>query len=222
MKVYVCQACAAQFTRARRNGNPPKFCSECRRNPRTSTLCSVCGKRSVAQRCTYCSPECAGLARRNPNKAAQVREYRARKRREAGTPTRSDLRGAFRRAVEDGEGPDKVFAALRELCVEDARGCWVWQRATKGGYPLVRWAGKQYGVHRLALEVQRGVSLGVLAAHHTCAQPSCVNPSHLQAVTAQQNTAEMLERRAYVARIRELEDALASVAPEHPLLAQYC
>jgi hypothetical protein len=34
---------------------------------------------------------------------------------------------------------------------------------------------------------------------------TCVNPAHLQAVTQQENAAEMLERKAYLARIAELE-----------------
>lgn len=40
----------------------------------------------------------------------------------------------------------------------------------------------------------------------------------LQPVTHAQNSAEMLARQAYLARIRELEEALAVVAPTHPLL----
>lgn len=41
--------------------------------------------------------------------------------------------------------------------------------------------------------------------HHKCANRACINPKHLQAVTAESNTAEMLERNFLQARIRELE-----------------
>lgn len=57
------------------------------------------------------------------------------------------------------------------------------------------------------------------AGHHTCGDSRCVNPDHLQPVTHRDNTAEMLARHSYLARIAELEEALATIDPSHPLLA---
>lgn len=73
-------------------------------------------------------------------------------------------------------------------------------------------------VHRLTLEAKHRAPLGSQAAHHMCANSTCVNPDHLQPVSHNENTAEMMQRQYYVARIRELEDALASLSPEHVLL----
>lgn len=50
------------------------------------------------------------------------------------------------------------------------------------------------------------------------ASPMCVNPNHLQQVTARENIAEMLARNDYVRRIAALERALAEADPQHPLL----
>jgi heme oxygenase len=67
--------------------------------------------------------------------------------------------------------------------------------------------------------MKHGASLGSQAAHHACANTTCVNPDHLQPVTHRENIAEMMARKAYVARIRELEAALTEIQPSHPLLS---
>jgi hypothetical protein len=53
-----------------------------------------------------------------------------------------------------------------------------------------------------------------------CANSKCVNPEHLEPVTAAANMAEMLARNYLVRRIRELEQALDAIQSDHPLLAQ--
>lgn len=47
---------------------------------------------------------------------------------------------------------------------------------------------------------------------------ACVNPEHLQPVTFRENTAEMMARHAYLNRISELEEALRTASPNHPVL----
>jgi len=63
----------------------------------------------------------------------------------------------------------------------------------------------------MALATRGGVSLGHMPVHHVCGNSLCVEPSHLQVVTPAANTAEMLERTHYKARIASLEQALAAV-----------
>jgi len=124
----------------------------------------------------------------------------------------------FRSSFECGDYAT-FFQELKMRCVVDKKhGCWVWQRRLKNGYPVQKWSNKQVQVHRLSLEAKHGRPLGSQVAHHKCANSSCVNPNHLQPVTHRDNNAEMMQRRTYLDRIAELENALAEIDPSHPLL----
>lgn len=84
---------------------------------------------------------------------------------------------------------------------------------------MIRIGKQSHQAHRLMLQAQHdGAPLGVQAAHHRCANTMCINPDHLQPVTHRENIAEMLARRSYLNRITELEEALAALAPDHPVL----
>lgn len=124
-------------------------------------------------------------------------------------------------AVRDGQHSEVLRLILKDCVVTDAN-CWEWQRKTSSGYAEIRLNidGKPVHaqVHRLSLEAKYGKPLGKQAAHHMCANTKCVNPDHLQPITHRENIAEMMERNYYLARIAELEAALATAAPGHPLL----
>lgn len=114
------------------------------------------------------------------------------------------------------------FAALIADCDTDsATGCWTWDRpGSKFGYPVTRFGAKNVALHRASLEMAEGRTLGVLHAHHICANTMCVNPSHIEPATAADNTLEMMARNSYMARIAELEAAIADMAPGHEVLAR--
>ncbi|RIS38520.1 hypothetical protein D2E60_21575 [Mycobacteroides abscessus] len=131
----------------------------------------------------------------------------------------SDTRGPLRRAYEDKDHAGVIAAIKSMVSVDDVTECWNWSRRINDGYPVQRIGSKSVAMHRLALESSLMKPLGSQAAHHICANSRCVNPDHLQPVTHRENLAEMLARKAYVSRIRELEDALAELAPDHPLLS---
>ncbi|WP_082032416.1 HNH endonuclease [Nocardia vulneris] len=101
--------------------------------------------------------------------------------------------------------------------------CRIWLRTINKGYPQYNYrVGKTYVtlyIHRLVLEAKLGRPLGSMRAHHICGNSACVNPDHLQSVTDRDNIAEMLQRRTYLDRIRELEAALVELEPGHPLLS---
>lgn len=103
--------------------------------------------------------------------------------------------------------------------VEKTDECWLWTGyTTANGYGQFRADGRVSYAHRVAYalwveEVPEGS-----VVHHICAVRNCVNPAHLQAVTPQENVAEMVERTYYKDRIAELEDTIAALEIE---LARY-
>jgi len=67
--------------------------------------------------------------------------------------------------------------------------CWLWLAATNvKGYGLFRFAGSAVLAHRLAYELEREEIPEGLGLDHLCHNPACVNPWHLEAVTAGVNT----------------------------------
>ena len=132
-------------------------------------------------------------------------------------------RSALRLAIEGGAS-EEILAEILAMSTVTPSGCWQWARRARDGYPVFSYTvgGKNVTIraHRVALEASLGRPLGRQAAHHICANRMCVNPEHLQPISARENTAEMMQRTYYLQRIRELEDALRVADPSHPLLAE--
>jgi len=101
-------------------------------------------------------------------------------------------------------------------------GCWLWtgSKDTRDGYGkcnVKQWrkelsasgvrngTGRTFRAHRLAYAMWVGPIPKGTVIHHTCNNRPCVNPDHLQAITPEENTAEMIERRTYLKEIRELK-----------------
>lgn len=130
----------------------------------------------------------------------------------------------IRPSVRDGRWGDVVVALKRKTAESDA-GCWVWQSTLDSwGYGSVscdeRGGSRTTKAHRLMYRAaNEGVDISpTQAIHHACAVRACVNPDHLQVVTAKENIAEMLERKGYRTRIAELEQALRELDEDHPCL----
>lgn len=93
--------------------------------------------------------------------------------------------------------------------------CLNWNYAKNGdkGYPVASvpkddGTNKRIGVHRYIAQWYLNSGIELLTqevVHHKCSNRGCINPEHLQIVTASDNNVEMLERRVYMARILELE-----------------
>ena len=179
--------------------------------------------RTVTVECSWCGAECvkeSGRSNRYANLYCSVECRSAH--RVSLTPPRpakvqADRRAPLRRAYEDGDSA-ALIAAVRVRCAVTDGECWEWPRLDRAGYPAQQIGRKYVAVHRAVLEAATGETLGARQAHHRCANPACVNPGHLQAVSAVDNRAEMFQRKWYEARIAELESALAEVAPGHQAL----
>ncbi len=70
--------------------------------------------------------------------------------------------------------------------------CWKWGgRLMRDGYAMLRWNGKRFLAHRLALLLSsESPAEGLLALHRCVASRSCCNPSHLYWGTHKQNAAD--------------------------------
>ena len=161
-------------------------------------VCDQCGRGFTARQGTvYCSRTCMGQARRKPS-----------------TPRRQVYISELMDVGEWGQVVDRLLDRTTRV-----GECMDWTGKMKDGYALVRVRGKDVQVHRLMLQAKHeGRPLGVIHAHHVCGRASCVNPDHLQPATAAENVGEMKARQSYLARIRELEEAIREVDPDHPVL----
>ena len=194
-----CPTCGATFDKT---GVSHKYCStECR--PASEAVertveCAQCGSTfTTSTGRKTCSDECST---------------------ERQDESRQGLWSDLRRGYETNDA-DLFFTALIADCETGSQTeCWEWKRRTRSGYPLARFGKRNILLHRASLEMSEGKPLGVLHAHHKCANTVCVNPNHLEPATAADNNLEMLARNSYIARIAELERALSEVAPGHEAL----
>jgi len=110
------------------------------------------------------------------------------------------------------KGPQPSVEERFLKMVDKTDTCWLWTAGcVTSGYGSFSIDGKTHRAHRVAYELWVEKLDRHSVVHHTCAVRTCVNPAHLQAVTQQENVAEMLERNGYLARIEELEEEVAAL-----------
>ncbi len=74
-------------------------------------------------------------------------------------------------------------------------GCTLWTGCTLGGYGYFRFREKVWRAHRFAYLLAHGELDKDLVIHHACFQKRCVNPEHLEQVTAAENKRRRTRRR---------------------------
>jgi len=71
-------------------------------------------------------------------------------------------------------------------------GCWIWtgkqQSQSRGGYGRIRHDGRTLAAHRVSYEAFIEPIPTGLQIDHLCRNTRCVNPYHLEPVTARENT----------------------------------
>jgi hypothetical protein len=104
-----------------------------------------------------------------------------------------------------------IYPVRRDRATEIARvlgyvdpqqgGCWYWTGARDWkGYGVTHWFGQQLMAHRVVYEFLVGPIPEGLHVDHLCSVPRCVNPDHLEPVTAQENNRRSMSRSAVNAR----------------------
>ena len=71
--------------------------------------------------------------------------------------------------------------------VVKTESCWLWTGKKDYGYGRVGMNGVSYRAHRLIYETIKGPIPEGMVIDHLCRNHSCVNPDHLEPVTAREN-----------------------------------
>lgn len=209
------------YSTSRRATNVPKCSEESCDNPAKQAdhgLCTTHRKYrrylSTERACRQCS---AGFFPRRESPATTFCSASCRSEYRCGGSHQPRLQAALAERRYD-----MALEIVKSRTVLNDKGCHVWQGAkTKNGYGQMRMNGKQAYVHRLVAQASNRMPLGLHPVHHKCANPSCVNPDHLQVTTHRENTAEMLSRKALLAEIEELRQVISDeLGPDHPVLNQ--
>src|SRR5699024_8497395 len=101
-----------------------------------------------------------------------------------------------------GPKPTPIADRLKSKIEIDQNGCWVWQESKDAaGYGRIRVGSRTdgtYGIrltHRVSYETFVSQIPSDLGLDYLCSVPSCINPSHLEAVT-QTESMERFKQRA--------------------------
>jgi hypothetical protein len=89
--------------------------------------------------------------------------------------------------------PFKRLMSGYELDVET--GCWLWMKTKyRNGYGWLKVFGKNFLAHRYSYELHKGPIQEGMEVMHTCDNPACINPNHLEMGTHTQNMRGAAER----------------------------
>ena len=100
-------------------------------------------------------------------------------------------------------------------------GCWVWTACrNRKGYGMVRFAGKVRSAHRAVYTQLAGPIPEGMQLDHLCRVRACVNPAHLEVVTAQENTARGMGTSAHSVRTGFCERGHNLSDPENLIAAE--
>lgn len=79
--------------------------------------------------------------------------------------------------------------------VKKTEGCWLWRAtADKNWYGEIMVHGRKRGAHCVSYELAYGPIPEGLLVRHTCDNPPCVRPDHLEVGTVKDNTRDMIKR----------------------------
>jgi HNH endonuclease len=127
--------------------------------------------------------------------------------------------------------PRTLSELFLRAVIAPTSGCLVWDgRMTRGGYGQIGLSAKHaaelgssrtYLVHRLAWELANGPIPKGMQIDHLCRNRACINPKHLEVVTASENTRRGLGPAASAIRMRAMVKARAAAITHCPQGHEY-
>ncbi len=114
--------------------------------------------------------------------------------------------------------PKSIIRFLSKILLHNDWECWEWTAyKNQDGYPRFHFCGRDYYAHRASYELFVGPIPEGMTIDHLCGNTVCVNPTHLEPVTREENLYRRwrsyhaaLEREEYVSEPHEYEHSFGS------------
>lgn len=158
----------------------------------------------------YCHCGCGGITRK-------IRD---------NDSTRGDIKGQPRKYIKGHQNRDN--ALKRKLAPDynvDENGCWIWVKGLDamgyGRYRRVSGNQPDKKAHRVIYELHKGPVPKGLFLDHLCRNRACVNPDHLEPVTAAENNRRGLKTKLSKDQVLEVRRLALLNVPQEEIAKEY-